>query len=224
MKNNKSKAIVLSVLGVLSIMIVTIGITYAIFTYTKLGTTENTIQTGSIKMLYTENTGVGKGIKITNALPVPDSTGILYSTENYVFDFKVTGTNTGTDVIPYEVTLRQSDDSTLDGSIIKVYLTDMTENADTQIIAPTKYTLLPDTTIVDTGKYTEKTLYKDTIGNTSAKEYEKSFRLRMWISEDADFSGTTEENGTITYPYNDKTFTAFVNVYGNAQVSTISGN
>lgn len=223
MKDNKSKAIVLSVLGVLSIMIVTIGITYAVFTYTKLGTTENTIQTGSIKMLYTENTGVGKGIKISNALPVPDSTGITYSTEGYVFDFKITGTNTGTEVIPYEVTLRNSENSTLDGSIIKVYLTDITENNDTALFAPEKYSLLSDTKI-DTGKYTEKTLYKGEIANTDNKEYEKDFRLRMWIDESADFSGVTNEDGTITYPYNDKTFIATVNVYGNAEVSSVQGS
>lgn len=189
MKDNKSKAILLSIVGILSLVIITIGVTYAVFTYTRLGSTENTITTGTLKFLYTENTGVGAGINITNAFPVSDSVGMSYTGDTQVFDFKVKGENTSTNAIPYEVTLRQADTSTLDATIVKVYLTDTTEGAETAIVSPTKFTLLADTNI-DSGKYTEKTLYK---GNVPAKDtnYLMSFRLRMWIDENADFSATT---------------------------------
>ena len=198
MRDNKSKAIMLSVVGILSLVIITIGVTYAIFTYTKLGSTENTITTGTLKFLYTENTGVGAGINITNAFPVSDSVGMSYVGDNQVFDFKVEGTNTSTNDIPYEVTLRQGDTSTLDATIIKVYLTDTTEGVENAIVSPTKFTLLADTNI-DSGRYTEKTLYHGTLpkGDTN---YSKSFRLRMWIDENADFSATTyykDASGTI---------------------------
>lgn len=217
MKDNKSKAIMLSVIGVLSLIIITIGVTYAVFTYTKLGSTENTITTGTIKFLYTENTGVGSGIKLTNALPVSDTVGKSYSTDGKIFDFKVTGSNSGNEAIPYEVTLRESDGSTLDSTVVKVYLTDMTGNADTQILSPTKFTLLPDTTI-DSGKYTEKTLYNGTV-NAGVTNYEKSFRLRMWVDEATNFSATgVDSSGNPIYPYNNKTFKALVNVYANAEV------
>ena len=191
---DKSKAIILSAIGILSLVIITVGVTYAVFTYTKLGSTENTITAGTIKFEYTENTGIGAGIELTNALPVADDVAMEYSTEGKVFDFKVTGDNASSELIPYEVTLRQSDESTLDGYIIKVYLTDMNEGADTEILAPTKYTLLPDTTI-DTGKYTEKTLYT---GSVAAGEtgYEKNFRLRMWVDETADFSAIDHYKNT----------------------------
>ena len=189
MEKKKSKQIVLSILGILSLVLITAGVTVAVFTYTKLGETENTITVGTIKFLYTENTGVGKGIKITNAMPVSDDIGMDYSTDGYVFDFQVEGENSGTEAIPYEVTLREKADSTLDNSIVKVYLTDMNEDADTQIIAPTLFSALPQTT-VDVGDNVEKTLFTDTVdgGSVGENEYLQEFRLRMWIDEKADFS------------------------------------
>ena len=64
------KKIILSVLGILMLVLVTVGVTFALFTYTKLGTTENTVTAGTLKFLYTENTGVGRGINISEAFPV----------------------------------------------------------------------------------------------------------------------------------------------------------
>ena len=68
---NKNK-VILSILGILMLVVVTVGVTYAVFTYTKLGTTENTVTAGTLKFLYTENTGVGRGINISEAFPVSD--------------------------------------------------------------------------------------------------------------------------------------------------------
>ena len=198
----KNKKIVLSVLGILSLVIITIGVTYAIFTYTKLGSTENTVTTGTLKFLYTENTGVGNGISIENAFPVSDTVGKSYSTENYVFDFKVEGTNTGNDEIPYEVTLRKKSTSTLSESNVKVYLTDMTEDSDIEILEPTLYSNLTRTNI-EVGDEIEKTIYTGSVLGGELT-YLKEFRLRMWIDEASnqdDISG--------------KTFTATVNVYSN---------
>ena len=194
MEKKKSKQIVLSILGILSLVLITAGVTVAVFTYTKLGETENTITVGTIKFLYTENTGVGKGIKITNAMPVADSVGMAYDTDGYVFDFSVTGENSGTEAIPYEVTLRQKADSTLDSSIVKVYLTDMTEDADTEIVAPTLYSKLAQTT-VDVGENIEKTLTSGTVDGGDM-DYAKDFRLRMWIDEKADFSAIDHYKNT----------------------------
>ena len=187
-EKRKRKQIVLSILGILSLILITSGVTVALFTYTKLGETENTITAGTIKFLYTENTGVGRGITITNALPISDTVGKAYATEGYVFDFQVEGKNSGTDAIPYEVTLRQKADSTLDSRIVKIYLTDMNGDADTEIIAPTLYSALPQTTLdVDTN--IEKTLYSGSVAGGETN-YLQEFRLRMWIDENADFSAT----------------------------------
>lgn len=213
-KRNNKKSILLALLGICSLVLITAGVTYSLFTYTKLGETDNTITTGNLKFLYTENTGVGKGILISNALPVADSVGKAYSTDGYVFDFQVQATNGGTDAIPYEITLRQKDGSTLDNSIVKVYLTDMTGNLDQQLVAPTLFNKLADTQI-DVGDNIEKTLYQTTVA-AGEVAYQKDYRLRMWIDESANFSSTgVDSEGNPIYPYNGKTFTATVNVYAN---------
>ena len=198
-KKNKSKQLVLSILGILSLIMITAGVTYAIFTYTKLGSTENTITVGTIKLLYTENTGVGKGIKITNALPISDDEGKAYSTDGYVFDFTVEGENSGDEVIPYEVTLRQKSDSTLDNKIVKVYFTKMSGGTETAVFEPTLFSALTQTT-VDVGENVEKTLITEEVpaGATGASKYVQNYRLRMWIDEKADFSALTYYKHTST--------------------------
>ena len=205
MKNNKRRTLILSIIGLIGLIIVTIGITYAVFTYTKLGTTDNTITTGTLKFLYTENTGVKTGIKLTNALPISDTQGKVLDGDNNVFDFSIEATNTGTETIPYEVTLRKKSTSTLVEDYVKVYLTDRTESTEKEVLEPTKYSKLIQTNI-DVGSEIEKTIYNGTV-NGGEVSYKKDFRLRMWIDET---SNQTDING--------KEFTAMVNVYSNAKV------
>ena len=207
MKNNKKKALILSIIGLISLIIVTIGITYAVFTYTKLGTTDNTITSGILKFLYTENTGVKTGIKLTNALPISDTKGKVLDGDNNVFDFSIEATNTGTEAIPYEVTLRKKDTSTLGEENVKVYLTDRTEATEKEELEPTKYSELIQTNI-NVGSNIEKTIYKSSVAGGEVS-YRKDFRLRMWIDET---SNQDDING--------KEFTAMVNVYANAELIT----
>ena len=207
-KNNlKVKNTILTILGILLLILMTVGTTYAVFTYSKQGSTENTVTTGILKFLYTENTGVGAGISMTNAFPISDEVGKAYSTDGLVFDFKIEGTNTGIEEIPYEVTLRKKSDSTLSEDAVKVYLTDIDGETETQILSPTLYSNLTQTTL-DVDDNIEKTLYYGEVaGNT--ENYEKNFRLRMWLKEGLDF--TSGE-------YNNKTFTTTVNVYADTNV------
>ena len=202
---NKKKTLILSIIGLIGLIIVTIGITYAIFTYTKLGTTDNTITSGTLKFLYTENTGVKTGIKLTNALPISDTQGKVLDGDNNVFDFSIEATNTGTEAIPYEVTLRKKSTSTLKEDYVKVYLTDRTETTEKEELEPTNFNKLIQTNI-DVGNEIEKTIYSGNV-NGGEVSYQKDFRLRMWIDD-------TEDSGDIY----GKEFTAMVNVYSNAKV------
>ena len=202
--NNKSKQILFSVFGILSLLVITIGVTYAVFTYTKEGTTDNVVTSGTLKFLYTENNTNGNGISITEAEPISDTRGKELVGDNNVFDFKVEGTNTGSEVIPYEVTLRKKDTSTMGEDNIKVYLQDGTDQTD--LLTPTLYSKLVQTNI-DVGSNIEKTLYKGEVaGNTN--NYLKTFRLKMWLDENADLS-----------VIGGQTFTATVNVYSNAKLA-----
>ena len=203
---NKKKQIIITLIAIISLIVITVGVTYAFFNYAKEGTTDNTIKTGSITFLYTEVSGVGKGISLTEAYPVADSIGKVQVGEGKVFDFKVTSNISMNSNIGYQVTARKKTGSTLANSAVKVYLTEV--NGTEQELLLSKYSELSQTDKVDSSKFDERILYEATVpANTS--NYEKNFRLRMWVSDDTDFS-----DGSM----NDKTFTLTVNVYADGKV------
>ena len=205
---NKKKQIIITLIAIISLIVITVGVTYAFFNYAKEGTTDNTIKTGSITFLYTEVSGVGKGISLTEAYPVADSIGKVQVGEGKVFDFKVTSNISMNSNIEYQVTARKKTGSTLANSAVKVYLTEV--NGTEQELLLSKYSELSQTDKVDISKYDERILYEGTVpANTS--NYEKNFRLRMWVDENTDFT-----DGSM----NDKTFTLTVNVYADGKVIT----
>ena len=205
---NKKKQIIITLIAIISLIVITVGVTYAFFNYAKEGTTDNTIQTGSITFLYTEVSGVGKGISLTEAYPVADSIGKVQVGEGKVFDFKVTSNIEMNSSIGYQVTARKKTGSTLANSAVKVYLTEV--NGTEQELLLSKYSELDQTDKVDSSKFDERILYEATVP-ANTKNYEKNFRLRMWVSDDTDFS-----DGSM----NDKTFTLTVNVYADGKVVT----
>ena len=205
---NKKKQIIITLVAIISLIVITVGVTYAFFNYAKEGTTDNTIKTGSITFLYTEVSGVGKGISLTDAYPVADSIGKVQVGEGKVFDFKVTSNISMNSNIGYQVTARKKTGSTLANSAVKVYLTEV--NGTEQELLLSKYSELDQTDKVDSSKYDERILYEATVPANTAN-YEKNFKLRMWVSDDTDFS-----DGSM----NDKTFTLTVNVYADGKVVT----
>ena len=205
---NKKKHIIITLVAIISLIVITVGVTYAFFNYAKEGTTDNTIQTGSITFLYTEVSGVGKGISLTEAYPVADSIGKVQTGEGKVFDFKVTSNIEMNSSIGYQVTARKKTGSTLANSAVKVYLTEV--NGTEQELLLSKYSELDQTDKVDSNKFDERILYEATVP-ANTKNYEKNFRLRMWVDENTDFS-----DGSM----NDKTFTLTVNVYADGKVVT----
>ena len=207
---NKKKQIIITLVAIISLIVITVGVTYAFFNYAKEGTTDNTIKTGSITFLYTEVSGVGKGISLTEAYPVSDSIGKVQTGEGKVFDFKVTSNISMNSNIGYQVTARKKTGSTLANSAVKVYLTEV--NGTEQELLLSKYSELDQTDKVDISKYDERILYEATVP-ANTKNYEKNFKLRMWVSDDTDFS-----DGSM----NDKTFTLTVNVYADGKVVTDS--
>ena len=205
---NKKKQIIITLIAIISLIVITVGVTYAFFNYAKEGTTDNTIKTGSITFLYTEVSGVGKGISLTEAYPVADSIGKVQVGEGKVFDFKVTSNISMNSNIGYQVTARKKTGSTLANSAVKVYLTEV--NGTEQELLLSKYSELSQTDKVDSSKFDERILYEATVPANTAN-YEKNFRLRMWVDENTDFS-----DGSM----NDKTFTLTVNVYADGKVIT----
>lgn len=213
----------LLILALVLLVLVTAGVSYAFFNYTRMGETENTITTGTITFLYDEKEAVGNGISIVDAYPMSDTKGMVQTGANNTFDFQILATATGNANIPYEVTARKKATSDDIDANVKLYLTEV--GTDSETSAPLtmngstvkKFSELGDTTVNVGDGIVEKTIYQDTVpANTT--DYEKNFRLRMWISEDTDYSPVEDEDGTTNYPMNNKTFTVTVNVYANATV------
>ena len=72
-----------SILGVLSLILITTGTTLAVFNYFKEGQTENSITTDGITFIYTEESKIGRGIQIEDAVPMTDSQGKTQTNQKF---------------------------------------------------------------------------------------------------------------------------------------------
>ena len=130
-----------------------------------------------------------------------DGVGMTLSEKNKYFDFTVSATISGNTTINYAVTATKELDSTIPDTGVKVYLTNMDGEADSQILAPTKVSALQKTTSDVSGAPDDQyKLTSDTFSASSSHAY----RLRMWVADDYRVSGDTQ------------TFKLRVNVYGTA--------
>ncbi len=178
MESNKKKILMMISLSLFSIVLVSLG-TYAIWMSTNdLLTGSNTIQSGQVKMSYSESNEIG----MNNALPIKDSEGKTLS--NY-FDFKVlsyikTRTNDDTQrKLNYNIVLEPiSVDNPLSDSEIKVYLTKVVDGTETVAVEPT--------TIDKLNQYVLKS--QEEIFSNNKAEVTTSYRLRAWIDEKVDTS------------------------------------
>ena len=216
MEKKKQGIVITSVLLVCLILVV-IGVSFAFFTYSRQGSKENTITTGSLTFVYDEQKAEGNGITLSNAFPMSDDEGKQLSGSNNVFDFQVLASTKG-ESIAYEVIGKKDDASTLPENVTKIYLTTLNGSEESEVATTIKegmvttYDELSDTQIED---QTGKTLYQEVIP-LNQSGYQKNFRLRMWLSEEAN----TTTNGS--WDYNNKTFTIRINVVANGEGVTIT--
>lgn len=206
-KIDNNRNFIISIFLVLLIMIITVGVSYAIFSYTGTGSIANTITVGNLKFLYTEVDDSGNGISISNALPISDSEGKNLVSSTEVFNFKVEADTSNAALMNYEVTVDKDSSSTLDESVVKIYVTE--DGSDAPLTVPAgkvvTYNNLLDTNIINAKG---KVVYRGTVPSDTAN-YLKEFQLRMWIDEMADFGDQTKD-------YNNKSFSVKVNVYADS--------
>ena len=236
---SKKKYLLLTVLSILSFVLITIGVTYSFFDYFKEGSTENSIEAGSISFIYEEVNKMGNGIKIEDALPVSDSEG--KESSNY-FDFKITANGSNTIAIPYEITARVTEGSDDISEYVKVYLTKLNGNSEEEKVLSI-YSDLDDSTNALARVHSDKTLYTSEVP-VGATNYTDNYRLRMWLNNDtndgsvidyspvyqcSDTNYTTEAdctshnevwNPTNTYNNQGQTFSIKINVYANGEQAT----
>ena len=205
--SGKNKQLMLTIIGLIGLVAITVGVSVAFFNYTKTGASDNTLTTGGLSFLYTEVSGIGRGIMLEDAVPMSDELGKVQTGEGKVFEFKITSKSSYSSAIPYEVTARMSSDSTLDQSKVRIYL----EKGNDEVLLD-NYSSLQQTTRVNVSDHVEKVIYKGKVPSNT-DNYNETFKLRMWLS-----SAAVSSNNE--YPYNDKIFKITVNVYADGKVLT----
>ena len=197
MKNRKNYLILILV-TVLLIMV--IGISYAVFVYSGIGQKANTITTGAISMTYTESTN---SIALSNALPTTDATGKKRKNTGEYFDFTVKSSIRGNTDINYEIAAKEESGNTFSGKNIKYYLTKVnSDGTETEVMAPRTYYEEPSGNVY-TGRPSD--MMSLFVGNLNQQgDTTINYRLRLWVDENYN---PQNDNGGLTYKVK-------VNVYG----------
>ena len=190
--DNKKKILMMIFLSLFSIAIISLG-TYAIWTSANdLLTGSNTIQSGQVKMSYSESNEIG----MNNALPIKDSEGKILT--NY-FDFKVlsyikTRANDDTQrKLNYNIVLEPlTVETPLNDNEIKVYLTKVVDGTETVVVEPT--------TIDKLNQYVLKS--QEEIFSNNKAEVTTSYRLRAWIDASVDTNKFNEKKYSYRFRVN----------------------
>ena len=198
----KENIIIIVVLVVMILAIV--GVSYAAFSYSGLGSKVNSITTGAITMTYEETDNT---ISLTGALPTTDKTGMVRLNPGEYFDFSISSEITGDVNINYEIsakdiTVLSGEQKKIDGKYIKLYLTKLNGDSEEGLMTPETYN--EEATANDyTGRPEgEMSLYTSSMNSSESNNY----RLRMYVDEGYNPQG---DGGGLT-------FSVQINVYGRA--------
>ena len=187
----------LMIILVLLFVIVLIGVSYAAFSYTGRGEKINTITTGAITMSYEETDNV---INMSGALPTTDKTGMIRLTEGEYFDFKISSSISGNTNINYEISAKKEDGNTIDGSNIKLYLTEIVDGKEEALMVPEVYNEETSSNEYTGRPANEMSLYTSSMNSSEEHQY----RLRMYVREEYN---PQDDGGGLT-------FSVKINVYG----------
>lgn len=186
MTENK-KTLLFSVLGVILLLVVVIGVSYAMYTFSAKGSKVNQITTGTISLSYEETSQV----TLTNAYPSTDATGSAVTGHDLVF--KVTGSITGSTSVKYDLALANvTPGATLTAEHIKFNL----KKGNEYIIGG------PNSGVTVASRATEKgtligayLLDTDTLTSTKTGA---TYTLRAWVADTYTLpqgANTTSEDG-----------------------------
>ena len=197
---NNKKQLLLSIGLVLILVLMIVGISYAVFKFVGEGKKPNTITTGAITMKYEESTNT---ISMNNALPTTDATGKVRLTKGEYFDFTLSGTIKGSENINWEIAAEDVTTASrkIDGKYIKLYLTSLDENNnEKEVMAPTVYN-----TESTENTYTGRPANMMSLAKgTTSTSFSTKYRLRMYVDESYNPQG---DGG-------DLAFSVKINAYG----------
>lgn len=213
MNENSSKQVLLSVLGIAVLVIAVVGVSFAFFTYSREGTTNNTISTGSVVFQFTE----GQAIRLTNQFPISDElgAGTTYASTGDLatLTFHAIGYDGSGKGITYTITAEEGEPvanktARLHDSGIKLYLDDSrATGVQTNNFSATTGTAvgadgdLANGVVLGIGKIT---------ATSQATQQDDTYVLHMWISDSVVSIDATETAGDTDNVY---TPAEFANLY-----------
>ena len=164
MKNNKKTIIITSI--ILGVLILTISLTYAVFSMSKTGQNSNLV-VGDVYMHYANG---NKSINLANVMPSE-----TYDATSF-FEFTIDGKNTTTNKdIWYEIILKHGDEvsgkTRIKDNLLKFTLTETKNGTTTTVFDGRSY-----------GNLTNKRIWVNTINKNTTNEVSITYRLYMWIS------------------------------------------
>src|SRR5574344_442300 len=209
MENKKTT--ILTIVGVLVMIVMVTGISFALYTFTGTGSKENVITTGQISVSYEESSV----IELTNQYPMSDELGIG-NTES-VMNFTVSGTIRGNANINYAIGLDSIvEGTTLTEEFVKVYLL----KGDTVV---STFTSGEGKTISSLEQYyvqnhmSSYAMYTDTFTTSGSQAY----TIKAWVSEDYNLPTTVDGNSNST---TSEQFKFKIKVVGTDNVMTIGND
>ena len=166
MKNNKKIIIITSI--ILGVLILTISLTYALFTISKTSKNSSLV-VGDVYMHYANGS---KAINLANVMPSD-----TYDATSF-FEFTIDGKNTTTNKdIWYEIILKHGDEvsgkTRIKDNLLKFTLTETKDGTTTTVFDGRSYNDL-----------TSKRIWVNTINKNTTNEVSITYRLYMWISSD----------------------------------------
>lgn len=153
------------------------GITYSI--YKGDSGSDNEIVTDQIIFSYSDVDKVGNGIFIQDAIPISDDMGKAMTGKNQYFDFYITASTKKSKVF-YQLLVNKDEESTLSNNNVRIYLTKMLGSYEEELVLD-NFSNLKQKKVKNKDYYV---LYEKTLSE-SLENYSDSYRLRMWVAEDA---------------------------------------
>ena len=214
MNENSSKQVLLSVIGIAVLVVAVVGVSFAFFTYSKAGDTNNTLTTGSIFFNFTE----GTDITLEDQFPMTNSEGLALTNaggKTGALTFHVLGYDGSGKGIEYTVyALQGGTVGTRDrfkDSEIKLNLTAPDTVATNNYATPKVVGIdgsLADGVVLAKGKIT---------ATSSTAQQDDEYTLRMWINGETTDANYVQIGEGKTY-----TTEAFGNLYYSLKLKVVA--
>ncbi len=178
-QNSKRKLII--IVSIISVLVLTLGGSLALWTYFKVGSNQQLIA-GDIYMKYT---GVNN-LSIKDAMP-----SLTYEKNNY-FEFNIVGKNTHKEDIVYEIVLDHGDEpedenrtERIKDGLLKFRLVEVKDGEEEELIQEGSYDEL-----------VKRRIWVDRVKAGTKEEETHTYRLYMWVSIDTKI-GNVEQDYTL---------------------------